>query len=144
MAKTRSQCLQHKYIAENHEESVRLRKIDEKNAIYNNLTEEEKWAIQLFTDYSIPRTDNDLRKARKILRVLHKEIASQNFMHRIALASINNEVPIEAQVSLFPYVLTKAPSEIELTVNKKELTDEALDERIQELSKELGREDNGH
>lgn len=140
---SRNQKIARSYINANHEESMRIRKIDTANQIYAHLTADERWAVELFANYGIDRTDADLRRARKILNKLHKEIASHNFMRRIALASINEETPVETQVGLLPYVISKAPSEIDLTVNKKELTDDELDARIQELTAEVVKQQDG-
>ncbi len=98
------------------------------------LTTEERWALEaMFGAPTNSLSDEDKRKARKVVKALTRELAQCNFGKRLVFASMQEEIPIEKQAALLPYALPKAPTEVELMVRKEDMTDEQVQARIDEL-----------
>lgn len=98
------------------------------------LTTEEKWALEaMFGPPNQTLTDEDKRKARRVVKTLTRELAQCNFGKRLVFASMQEEIPIEKQAALLPYALPRAPTEVEMTVRKEDMSDEQIDDRIKEL-----------
>ena len=98
------------------------------------LTTDERWALDvMFGPPNRPMSDEDKRKARRIVKALTRELSQCNFGKRLVFASMQDEIPLEKQAALLPYALPKAPTELEVTHRKEDMSDEQIDARIREL-----------
>ena len=115
-------------------ENMMIDVMDLERQLEARLTNEERWALNvMFGPPNKHLTDEDKRKARKVVRDLSREMSQVNFGKRLVYASMQEEVPIEKQAALLPYALPKAPTEVEMTVRKEDMSDDQIDARIREL-----------
>ena len=97
------------------------------------LTTDERWAISVMFGPPTVHTDEDKKKARKIVKALTRELSQVLFGKRLVYAAMQDEVPLEKHAALLPYALPKAPTEIDVTMRREDMTDEQIQSRIDEL-----------
>lgn len=86
--------------------------LDAKRTLYRHCSDDELKALEILNTGRPTYSSEEVSKARKTVLSLHKELAAEEFMQRIALESTMQCIPIEEQKTAVSYALPKAPLEV--------------------------------
>lgn len=91
--------------------------VELRSRMLNLFDERELQAYKIIKGFAPPTETMTRDKARKIFAKTTTDIARYSYLERIAMASLDEDTPVEAQKDLIQYILPKAPKKDTLHID---------------------------